>query len=78
MIYEFECARGHVVEAHAPMGTKQWPCTACLAEAVATNMAYDPATHLATRILSPTMTTFVFADTNKRIKHIKKVAQRGH
>ena len=78
MIYEFECAKGHVIEAHVPMGTKQWPCTACLAEAMATNAVFAPAAHLATRILSATKTTFVFADTCKRIKHIQRVAARGH
>lgn len=77
MIYEFECSRGHVTEQHVPMGTKEFPCSACMAESVATNKALDP-THLAKRILSATMTTFVFADTSKRIKHIKQVAARGH
>ncbi len=76
MIYEFECRLGHVSEAQVPMGTQTWPCDACIAEQKA-NRCVDPAQHLARRILSPTMTTFVFADTRKRIKHVQKIATRG-
>lgn len=65
MIYEFQCPHGHVTEASVPMGTKTWPCDACVALARAG--ALDPErVYLATRILSPTRTTFVFADTHRR------------
>ena len=77
MVYEFECSKGHVTEASVPIGTQTWPCDACFAEHKA-NKRFTPELHLASRILSPTRTTFVFADTGKRIKHLKKVAQRGH
>ncbi len=80
MIYEFECSKGHITEAVVPMGTEAWPCEACIAEAKARHAknpriigAFNP---IAKRILSATRTTFVFADTRKRIKHIQKVAQR--
>lgn len=82
MIYEFECPKGHVVEAMVPMGTKQWPCSVCEAEMEAHDRRFPRgrtatwSAPLATRILSATRTTFVFADTGKRIKHIKKVAAR--
>ena len=88
--YEFECPKGHVTEAVVPMGTKTWPCDACKAETEAQMARFDRrhasppgsgvrvTTTLAKRILSPTRTTFVHADTGKRIKHIKKVAARGH
>jgi hypothetical protein len=67
MIYEFECSTGHVTEASVPMGTRTWPCAACIAEQKA-RPAADRGTRsfLATRILSPTRTTFVFADTHRR------------
>jgi len=78
--YEFECPKGHVTTEIVPMGTKTWPCSACVAEMRALHerhpnniSAWNP---LAKRILSPTRTTFVFADTGKRIRHIKKVATR--
>lgn len=66
-VYEFECAKGHVTEASVPMGTRTWLCDACIAEMTAMNM-HDPNTigawyPLAKRILSPTRTTFRFADT---------------
>jgi len=75
--YEFECSKGHITEAQVPMGTKTWLCSACIAELKA-NQCYDPEQLSANRILSATRTTFVFADTRKRIKHIQKVASRGH
>jgi hypothetical protein len=75
MIYEFECPKGHITEATVPMGTKTWPCDACFAEQKA-NKRLMPELHLAHRILSPTMTTFVFADTGKRVKHVQKIATR--
>lgn len=82
MIYEFECAKGHVTEAQVPMGTKTHLCEVCIAEMRALH-ARDRSTDVvggwnptAKRILSATMTTFVFADTGKRIKHIQKVANR--
>ena len=80
MIYEFECYKGHITEAVVPIGTEAWPCEVCIAEMKATYTgkadvlpAWNP---IAKRILSATRTTFVFADTRKRIKHIQKVAQR--
>lgn len=70
MIYEFECSKGHVTEASVPMGTQTWPCEACIAQERITwrlstmdLCAYDL---VAKRILSPTRTTFVFADTHRR------------
>jgi len=80
MIYEFECAKGHISEAVVPMGTEAWPCEVCIAEMKATyneKSAAMPAWNpIAKRILSATRTTFVFADTRKRIRHIQKVAAR--
>jgi hypothetical protein len=70
MIYEFECPKGHVTEASCPIGTKTWLCEVCIAEQKALHAgdtdacgAWNP---LARRILSPTRTTFVFADTHRR------------
>lgn len=63
MIYEFECPRGHVFEERVPMGTAAWPCAECVAERNRlglTNLA--PHHWMARRILSPTPTTFKFAD----------------
>jgi hypothetical protein len=60
-VYEFECPKGHVVEDTVPMGTKTYPCAVCNAEPRKTRDVV-----LAKRILSPTRTTFVFADTGRR------------
>lgn len=69
MIYEFECSRGHVTEASVPMGTKTWPCQACSAIALISGALnrgqLNRAPTLAHRILSPTRTTFRFADTRR-------------
>lgn len=72
MIYEFECPKGHVMEASVPMGTKTHLCAACIAEMRALH-ARDRSTDviggwnpIAKRILSPTRTTFVFADTHRK------------
>ncbi len=62
MIYEFECPNGHVTEAMVAMGTELHTCEYCSA--------------VAARILSATRTTFVFADTGKRIKHVTKAAAK--
>lgn len=71
MVYEFECLKGHVSEAIVPMGTKTWLCEVCIAEMRATHErfpdnigAWNPT---AKRILSPTRTTFVFADTHRKV-----------
>ena len=69
LIYEFECPRGHITEAHVPMGTEAYPCAACLAEMAALAARRGvvlPVVTVARRILSPTRTTFVFADTHRR------------
>jgi hypothetical protein len=80
MIYEFECAKGHVTEAMVPMGTEAWPCEACIAEMKARHAAnpnvigaFNP---IAKRIMSATRTTFVFADTGKRMRHVKESAKK--
>lgn len=64
-VYEFMCPKGHVTEDLVPIGIKQWPCGACVAEAQATGTWPDvlPA---GKRILSPTPTTFEFADKRRR------------
>jgi hypothetical protein len=62
MIYEFYCRQGHTTEAMCSMGTQLYECATC----------HEPAE----RILSPTRTTFVFADTRKRIRHIEKIARK--
>lgn len=64
MIYEFECVHGHVTEASVPMDTKEWTCTVCCALYNAGRKRCSPSV-LAKRILSPTRTTFVFADTHR-------------
>lgn len=76
MIYEFECPKGHVTEAMVPMGTTEWPCEACIAEQKARAHFSTCKVHMAKRILSPTATTFVFADTGKRIKHVQQAAAK--
>ena len=53
-IYEFECPKGHITEQRVPMGTREFPCEACRL------LGQEPP--LAKRILSPTRTTFAFAD----------------
>ena len=62
MIYEFQCPKGHVTEAMVAMGTELHTCEYCGAAAA--------------RILSATRTTFVFADTGKRIRHVKQSAAK--
>jgi hypothetical protein len=53
--YEFECHNGHVTERMVPMGTKVIECPTCLE----LGHAFGTVAH---RILSPTGTTFKFAD----------------
>lgn len=59
-VYEFECPKGHLTEDLVPLGTRQWPCTACRLESEVT-LKRSPLP-LAQRVLSPTPTTFRFAD----------------
>ena len=59
-VYEFECPRGHTISDLVPIGTKSIPCSACLAERLASNKRRP--VELATRVLSATPTTFRFAD----------------
>lgn len=59
--YEFECPRGHVTERLVPMGTKDIVCAECC-----DLHPEDDGAVFATRILSPTPTTFVFAGGRKR------------
>jgi hypothetical protein len=80
LIYEFECAKGHITEEVVPMGTVTWPCHACIAEMKIMHErnpdcigAWNP---LAKRILSATKTTFVHADTNRRLKMVKQIASK--
>lgn len=63
-VYEFACPKGHVTEDLVPVGTRQWPCNACHAEAHARGV-HIKGLALAYRILSPTPTTFEFADKRK-------------
>ena len=56
-VYEFECSKGHVIEELVPVGTKEVACPMCS----------KPFAVHARRILSPTRTTFEFAD-NRRHK----------
>ena len=74
MIYEFECPKGHVTEEMVPTGTTQVPCEFCNAPHRASHRTFIPA--MAQRILSPTRTTFVFADTRKRIRQIEHIARK--
>lgn len=83
MIYEFECAKGHVTEAIVPMGTEYVVCETCVEGLKVKPLSFvngEPiigATNpIAHRILSPTRTTFVFCDTGKRIKHIQASAAK--
>lgn len=83
MIYEFECAKGHVTEAMVKMGTEHVVCDTCLEGLKVKPLtlvngepiigAHNPIAH---RIMSATRTTFVFADTGKRIRHIKESARK--
>jgi hypothetical protein len=68
-VYEFECPRGHVIEDVVPMSTTQWPCHACI--------SLTREATVAKRILSATPTTFVHADTNRRMKMVKQIAGKG-
>lgn len=61
MIYEFQCKKGHVTEEIVPMGTERIECPLCFPDVDLDAYAY--------RILSPTRTTFVFADTGRRRGH---------
>lgn len=63
-VYEFQCPHGHVSEALVPVGTQRLPCDRCTAEAIAGKRDLD-SVYLATRILSPSPTTFRFADRRK-------------
>lgn len=63
MIYEYTCRAGHTFEAQAKLADAHLPSLCDCGE-------------LGKRILSPTRTTFVFADTRKRIRHIQKLAAR--
>lgn len=59
--YEFECEKGHVTERLVKMGTASVPCEECDRE-----NGFSPAVVVsATRILSPTPTTFVAAGGRK-------------
>jgi len=60
VVYEFECKQGHITEAMVPMGTREWPCAACEEEMRQQKSLLS--VPLAHRILSPTRTTFRFAD----------------
>lgn len=62
-VYEYQCPKGHVTEAMVAMGTELHTCEFCSA--------------VAARIMSATRTTFVFADTGKRIKHVKAAAAKA-
>ncbi len=64
-VYEFACEKGHVTEVSVPMGTTEWPCKQCNEGVFAARMLdpkVSPAVVMAKRILSPTGTTFRFAD----------------
>lgn len=67
-VYEFECPKGHVIEDVVPMGTTQAQCHACL--------SLTRENVMANRILSATPTTFVHADTNRRLRQVKQIANR--
>ena len=64
MIYEFECPRGHVTSELVPMGTAEIVCPTCLEEIaeIGRNGGIGAWNPVAKRILSPTGTTFRFAD----------------
>lgn len=70
-LYEFQCANGHVTEDLVPMGTSTIPCAACYKQLMSrherglfSEVEGEPV--LASRILSPTRTTFLFADTKHK------------
>lgn len=70
-VYEFECAKGHITADLVPVGTRSAVCQACVAEMKAMHAGYAhlslPAWKpIAKRILSPTPTTFEFADNRSR------------
>jgi hypothetical protein len=60
-LYEFRCEAGHVTEALCPIGTAQVPCGRC-----PILLRDPPIPQYATRILSPTRTTFEFADQRRK------------
>jgi len=63
-LYEFRCAAGHVTEALGTIGTAAVPCGQCPPISTPSGrigLHYESAT----RILSPTRTTFVHADTSR-------------
>jgi hypothetical protein len=61
-LYEFQCAAGHTHEEIVPIGTASIVCSKC------PPLIYGEGhvAQMATRILSPTRTTFEFADTRHR------------
>lgn len=70
-VYEFMCPKGHVSEDLVRVDTKSITCMPCHLEAIATKSSWFTAPVVATRILSPTRTTFEFAD-NRRHKDWEK------
>lgn len=66
-VYEFKCPKGHTIDTLVPVATLTYPCTVCMATA----KSMDDLT-LASRVLSPTPTSFHFADTRKRTRNFYK------
>lgn len=67
-VYEFACPRGHVVEDLVPVGTAECVCRICI-ELDYIKSPRDMKTQLAPmaqKVLSPTPTTFRFADTRRK------------
>lgn len=69
-VYEFECIKSHITSDLVPIGQKAVLCAVCLAEQIAMGERNPEAVFcwnpVANRILSPTPTTFEFADKRRR------------
>lgn len=61
-LYEFECPFGHTFVELTPIGAKNAPCMQCAGSA----KDEEPVV-LAERVLSPTRTTFKFADRKPKL-----------
>lgn len=65
-LYEFECPKGHLSEDLVPIDTKTIVCQPCVALSRVHRRPTSGSPPLASRILSATRTTFVFADTHRK------------
>jgi hypothetical protein len=76
-LYEFECPSGHVTEAIVSVGTAHVACGQCPPViAIGRNGPVAVGTVMAHRILSPTRTTFHFADRPRAERKFVKSLQK--